>query len=316
MMSVASWAQDSSQQSSSQQQQQTQPATTATSAKKSATSANKPATAKKSTGPVKKPSIRTTKAGAAKTAAKTSAAKPAAKPVDPNADHPTPEEMKAMTINPEVIFDTSMGKMKCELFPKQAPKTVANFIGLAQGTKHWTDPKTGQKVEKPLYDGTIFHRVIPNFMIQGGDPLGNGTGDPGYRFNDELVPGLEFDKAGRLAMANSGPNTNGSQFFITEIANPHLNACFDEGGCDRGGRHVEKNSGYTIFGQCDDASVELVKQIARVATDPRNNRPDLDVTLNHVEILGGPKKPVVARKPTVTKRTIPKKTSAPQAPKS
>jgi len=140
--------------------------------------------------------------------------------------------------------------------------------------------------------------VIPNFMIQGGDPLGNGTGDPGYRFEDEFVPELRFDKPGRLAMANSGPGTNGSQFFITEVPTPHL------------------NDHHTIFGQCDDASVEMVKQIARVATDPRNNRPDLDVTLNHVEILGGPKKPVVAKRPTVTKRTIPKKTVPVTPPKS
>jgi peptidyl-prolyl cis-trans isomerase A (cyclophilin A) len=207
------------------------------------------------------------------TAAKTSAAKPAAKEpaLPPGAD-------------PEAIFDTSMGKMKCTLFPKQAPKTVENFIGLANGTKEWTNPATGKKMKGvPLYDNTTFHRVIPNFMIQGGDPLGNGTGNPGYRFEDEFVPELRFDRPGRLAMANSGPATNGSQFFITEVPTPHL------------------NDKHTIFGQCDDASVELVKQIARVATDPRGNMPDQPVKLNHITILGGPKKPTAPHKPIVSK---------------
>jgi len=120
---------------------------------------------------------------------------------------------------PTAVIETSMGNLRCKLFPKEAPKTVANFIGLAEGTKDWTDPATGQvKHGVPLYSGTIFHRVIPNFMIQGGDPLGTGTGDPGYKFEDEVVPSLIFDRPGRLAMANSGPNTNGSQFFITEAA--------------------------------------------------------------------------------------------------
>ena len=107
--------------------------------------------------------------------------------------------------------------MKCQLYPEQAPLAVANFVGLATGSKDWTNPVT-HKVEhnKPLYDGTIFHRVIPDFMIQAGDPSGSGDGDPGYKFNDELKSDLQFDRPGRLAMANSGPNTNGSQFFITE----------------------------------------------------------------------------------------------------
>jgi len=153
---------------------------------------------------------------------------------------------------PTAVIETSMGNLRCKLFPKEAPKTVANFIGLAEGTKDWTDPATGQvKHGVPLYSGTIFHRVIPNFMIQGGDPLGTGTGDPGYKFEDEIVPSLTFDRPGRLAMANAGPGTNGSQFFITEVPTPHLN-----------GHH-------TIFGQCDEASVDLVKKIARV---PRNAR--------------------------------------------
>ncbi len=155
---------------------------------------------------------------------------------------------------PTAIFETTAGNITCTLFPEQAPLTVANFIGLATGTKAWKDPKTGKMMTGvPLYNGTIFHRVIPNFMIQGGDPMGNGSGDPGYSFKDEFSPSLTFDQPGRLAMANSGPNTNGSQFFITEVPTPHLN-----------GHH-------TIFGQCQD--LDVVKKIARVATDPRTDRP-------------------------------------------
>jgi peptidyl-prolyl cis-trans isomerase A (cyclophilin A) len=144
---------------------------------------------------------------------------------------------------------------------------VANFIGLAQGTRDWTDPAT-KKVQhnKPLYDATIFHRVIPGFMIQGGDPEGTGMGDPGYTFADELDPDLNFDVAGRLAMANSGPDTNGSQFFITEQPYPSLD------------QH------YTIFGQCDEPSVEVVKSIARVPRDD-NDRPLTPVVLNKVTIV-------------------------------
>jgi len=277
-MMATAWAQDSSQTTPAQT---TPPVKKTTAAKKTTGTA-----AKKSTSAASGTKAAAAKTGAAKTGA--ASAKPAAK-YDPNIDHPTVEEVQALTANPEAVFQTSMGEMKCELFPKYAPKTVANFIGLAEGTKTWTDPKTGKPVKKPLFNGTIFHRVIPNFMIQGGDPIGNGTGDPGYRFEDEFTPELRFDRPGRLAMANSGPGTNGSQFFITEVPTPHL------------------NDHHTIFGQCDDASVDLVKQIARVATDPRNNKPDLDVTLDKVTILGGPKKPTVAKKPTVTKRTIPKK---------
>jgi peptidyl-prolyl cis-trans isomerase A (cyclophilin A) len=120
-------------------------------------------------------------------------------------------------------FKTSMGDVVVQLFEDKAPKTVANFVGLASGTKEWTDPKTGEKVKRPLYNGTIFHRVIPGFMIQGGDPLGNGTGGPGYKFEDEFNPDLRHTKGGILSMANAGPNTNGSQFFITHVPTPHLN---------------------------------------------------------------------------------------------
>ncbi len=144
---------------------------------------------------------------------------------------------------------------------------VANFIGLATGTKDWTDPTTKKKVHhKPLYDGTTFHRVIPEFMIQGGDPTGTGMGDPGYTFNDEFDPNLNFDVPGRLAMANSGPNTNGSQFFITEQAYDSLN------------QH------YTIFGQCDDPSVPVVKAIARVQRDS-DDKPLTPVVLKKVTIV-------------------------------
>ncbi len=168
---------------------------------------------------------------------------------------------------PFVVMDTSMGRITCQFYQKQAPNAVANFIGLAEGTKDWIDPTT-KKVQhhKPYYDGTTFHRVIPNFMIQGGDPTGTGMGDPGYSFNDEFDPNLNFDWPGRLAMANSGPNTNGSQFFITEQAYPSLN------------QH------YTLFGQCDDASVAVVKTITRVERDS-NDKPITPVVLNKVTIV-------------------------------
>lgn len=168
---------------------------------------------------------------------------------------------------PFVVMDTSMGRITCQFYQKQAPKAVANFIGLAEGTRDWTDPAT-KKVQhhKPYYDGTIFHRVIPEFMIQGGDPTGTGMGNPGYMFDDEFDPGLNFDRPGRLAMANSGPNTNASQFFITEQATDFLD------------QH------YTLFGQCDDPSVEVVKAIAHVERDS-NDRPLSPVTLKKVTIV-------------------------------
>ncbi|HYD40994.1 MAG TPA: peptidylprolyl isomerase [Anaeromyxobacter sp.] len=140
-------------------------------------------------------------------------------------------------------FQTTLGEIVVKLLPEKAPKTVANFVGLAEGTREWKDPSSGQTVKRPLYDGTVFHRVIPDFMIQGGDPLGTGTGGPGYRFEDEIGPDNRFDRPGLLAMANAGPNTNGSQFFITEVPTPHL------------------NRGHTIFGEVVKG-IELVRKIA------------------------------------------------------
>lgn len=169
---------------------------------------------------------------------------------------------------PRVVMDTSMGRITCQFFQKQAPVAVANFIGLATGTKDWTNPDTHQlEHHRPLYDGTIFHRVIPEFMIQGGDPAGTGYGDPGYKFGLEVDPNLNFDVPGRLAMAHSAePNSNGSQFFITEVAYPTL------------------DQQYTIFGQCDDPSVDVVKTIARVPRDA-NDRPITPVVLKKVTIV-------------------------------
>lgn len=120
------------------------------------------------------------------------------------------------------VFDTSMGQFKAKLFADEAPVTVGNFVALARGEATWTDPNTGDEVQRPLYDGTIFHRIIKDFMIQGGDPKGTGTGGPGYRFGDEINKSLKHSKPGMLSMANAGPNTNGSQFFVTEVATPHL----------------------------------------------------------------------------------------------
>jgi len=178
----------------------------------------------------------------------------------------------AASTDPVAIIHTTAGDLHCTLFPKEAPTGVANFIGLAEGTKDWTDPKThAKKHGVPLYDGTIFHRVIPEFMIQGGDPIGDGTGDPGYKFKNEVTPNLLFDHPGRLAYANSGPDTNGSQFFIMEVA--------------LSGRHADALNGhYTIFGQCDDAAVELVKKIARMDRDPSNDLPFRPVKITHIEI--------------------------------
>jgi len=161
-------------------------------------------------------------------------------------------------------FQTSMGNIDCELLPQYAPVTVLNFVELAEGSRQWTDPRTGTKTTRPLYNGTIFHRVIPKFMVQAGDPLGKGTGGPGYRFEDEVNDEQKFTEVGMLAMANSGANTNGSQFFITDSTPEHLN-----------GKH-------TIFGQgC--APMETVRAIAGVERDKRD-KPKTPVTINAVII--------------------------------
>ena len=203
--------------------------------------------------------------------------KPAA-PVPPQS--PPPPQAAPQGLNPQdvidmahipqgpgdlyAVFQTSRGNITIKLFEKEAPKTVANFVGLATGSQEWIDPRTGQKSKAKLYDGTAFHRVIPQFMIQGGDPLGTGTGGPGYKFEDEFQSGRKFDKPGLLAMANAGPNTNGSQFFITEVPTPHLN-----------NRH-------TIFGEVVKGQ-DLVPQIARAG----NSQTKLD----HVEIVRSAKVP-------------------------
>jgi len=161
---------------------------------------------------------------------------------------------------------TSMGDINVNLFPDQAPKTVRNFTGLADGTGEWTDPKTREKSTSPLYDGTIFHRVIPGFMLQGGDPLGTGTGGPGYNFADEPHPELVFDKPYLLAMANAGPNTNGSQFFITVAPTAWL------------------NFKHTIFGEvADQPSREVVDAIGVVETGSQD-RPKVDVVISSITI--------------------------------
>lgn len=166
-----------------------------------------------------------------------------------------------------VVFETSMGSVRCSLFAEDAPVTVANFVQLAEGTRTWTDPRSNQETRAPLYDGTIFHRVIPKFMIQGGDPLGSGRGGPGYRFEDETDSARRFDAPGTLAMANSGPDTNGSQFFITDRSTPH---------------HLDGK--HTIFGACDN--LDVVEAIATVETAAAS-RPKRDVVLRRVRILRG-----------------------------
>jgi peptidyl-prolyl cis-trans isomerase A (cyclophilin A) len=161
-------------------------------------------------------------------------------------------------------FDTNRGQFKIKLFADKAPKTVENFVGLANGTKEWTDPKTGKKVKKPFYDGLTFHRVIPDFMIQGGCPLGTGTGDPGYKFKDEFGPGLSHSRPGILSMANAGPHTNGSQFFITVAPTPFLD-----------GKHA-------IFGEVTEG-MEVVNNISTTKTGS-GNKPLEPVVINKVTI--------------------------------
>ena len=162
-------------------------------------------------------------------------------------------------------FDTTEGAFTIRLFDQEVPNTVANFVGLAEGTKEWTDPRTGErKSGTPFYDGVIFHRVIDGFMIQGGDPLGKGVGGPGYKFADEFHPNLRHDRAGILSMANSGPNTNGSQFFITLGPTPHLDK-----------RH-------SVFGEVIEG-LDVVKKIGKVRTGSLD-RPATDVVINKVTI--------------------------------
>ena len=171
-----------------------------------------------------------------------------------------------MTDTLTATLRTNQGTVVIRLFPDHAPKTVRNFVELAEGGREWTDPGTGQATTQKLYDGTIFHRVIPDFMIQGGDPLGSGRGGPGYKFADEIHPDLRFDRPYLLAMANAGPGTNGSQFFITVGRTPHL------------------NRKHTIFGEVvDPESQKVVDAIATTATDGRD-RPTDPVVIDSITI--------------------------------
>ena len=170
------------------------------------------------------------------------------------------------------IFNTSMGQIICRLYTDKAPKTTANFIGLAEGTKEWKDPATGQWIKRPFYDGLTFHRVIPEFMIQSGCPLGMGWGGPGYKFDDEFHPDLLHNKPGILSMANAGPNTNGSQFFITEAPVPRLNPRVVDG----------VKLGHAVFGEVVEG-MDVVKKIARVERDS-NDKPLKPVVIKKLTI--------------------------------
>lgn len=227
---------------------------------------------------------------AATSAAATSTTAPAAAPAAPKAEtpattapaaapaakaktEPKAEATKSNTNDKKrfkkmfALFDTTLGKFKVRLFHAQAPKTVANFAGLAEGTKDWTDPKTkDSRKGKPFYNGLIFHRVIKGFMIQGGDPLGEGFGGPGYQFEDEFHPDLLHSKPGILSMANAGKNTNGSQFFITLGPTPHLN-----------GRHA-------VFGEVVEG-MDVVEKIGATPTNRANDRPKTPVVINKLTII-------------------------------
>jgi peptidyl-prolyl cis-trans isomerase A (cyclophilin A) len=172
-----------------------------------------------------------------------------------------------MTQTLTATFETSEGRVVVRLLPDHAPKTVRNFVELAEGGREWQDPTTGQRTTAKLYDGTIFHRVIPNFMIQGGDPLGTGFGGPGYEFADEFHPELQFNRPYLLAMANSGPGTNGSQFFITTVPTPHLNR-----------RH-------TIFGEVIEGA-DVVDRISHVKTNSQD-KPVTDVVIESISVDRG-----------------------------
>lgn len=169
--------------------------------------------------------------------------------------------------NVTATFDTTLGTFKAKLFADECPVTVGNFVGLATGQIPWVDPASGETVQRPLYDGTIFHRVIKDFMIQGGDPKGNGTGGPGYQFDDEIVRSLKHDKPGVLSMANAGPNTNGSQFFVTEVATPWLD-----------GKHA-------VFGEVTEG-MDVVLKICACPKGP-GDRPEPSISLNKVSISIG-----------------------------
>ena len=177
---------------------------------------------------------------------------------------PAPASKPALPNGLYATIKTSKGDIKVQLFEKESPIAVKNFVGLSTGTRTWTDPRTGQSTRKPLYTGTTFHRVIPDFMIQGGDPLGTGMGTPGYKFKNENTPGLTFDRKGRLAMANAGPDTNGSQFFITVAPYPSL------------------NGGYTIFGQVIEGQ-DVVDRISQVPRDGQD-KPLSPVTIQRIVI--------------------------------
>ncbi len=179
-------------------------------------------------------------------------------------DEKKEEKSKAKGSPMYATMETSMGTFKIKLFAKEAPKTVENFVGLAEGTKEWTDPKTGKKEKKPLYPGTVFHRVIKGFMLQGGDPAGNGTGGPGYEFADEIHPELKHSKPGILSMANRGPGTNGSQFFVTVAATPWLD-----------GKH-------TVFGEVVEG-MDVVNKISTTKTGA-GDKPIEPVVLKSVKI--------------------------------
>jgi peptidyl-prolyl cis-trans isomerase A (cyclophilin A) len=193
-----------------------------------------------------------------------------AQPTPPTAKAKAPNQHKKSHTNRKAkkvfaIMETSMGTFKVQLYPDKAPKTVANFVELAEGKKEWKDPKTGKTVKKPLYNGTVFHRIIKGFMIQGGDPEGTGMGDPGYQFDNEISPALKHDKPGVLAMANAGPNTNGSQFYITVAAKPYL------------------DGSYSIFGQVVE-HMDVVQKISEVKTGDKD-RPLVPVVLKSVKIV-------------------------------
>jgi peptidyl-prolyl cis-trans isomerase A (cyclophilin A) len=172
----------------------------------------------------------------------------------------------SVSVTQTVTLHTSVGDIRINLFGNHAPKTVRNFVELAEGSREWTHPGTGAKTNDPLYNGTVFHRVISGFMIQGGDPLGQGFGGPGYEFGDEFHPELQFDRPYLLAMANAGPGTNGSQFFITVGPTPHL------------------NRKHTIFGEVADADSRAVVDKIAAAKTGRNDRPLDDITINSVTV--------------------------------